>query len=81
MSLVCAVERTSRASRTVSSDCVSLDRVARHALHRRAVALSPGCRMRPGESESDSGYLAGRKATWIWAAIPGALKLKTSLVL
>jgi hypothetical protein len=43
--------------------------------------LSPGCRMQPRDSESNRGYLAGRKATWIWIATPGALKPSTSLVL
>jgi len=46
-----------------------------------SAALSPGRQMRPGESESNSGYLAGRKATWIWTATPGAEKPSTSLVL
>ncbi len=46
-----------------------------------SAALSPGCRMRPRESESNSGYLAGRKATWIWTATPGAVKPSTSPVL
>jgi hypothetical protein len=28
---------------------------------------------------SNSGYLAGRKETWIWTATPGALKPRMSL--
>jgi hypothetical protein len=55
---------------------------ARHAAPPASAALPLGCRMQPGESEVNSGYLAGRKATWIWMATPGgALKPSTSVVL
>jgi hypothetical protein len=33
----------------------------------------------PGIGESDCGYLAGRKETWIWMATPGAEKPRMSL--
>ena len=35
-------------------------------------ALSLGCQVQPRESESNSGYFAGRKATWIMKATPAA---------
>jgi hypothetical protein len=35
----------------------------------------------PGVHLSGAGYFAGRNATWIWAATPGAVKPKMSLVL
>jgi hypothetical protein len=49
VSLVCAVQRISRASRTVSGDCVGLGTVARHAPHQRAAALSRAAGCSPGE--------------------------------
>jgi hypothetical protein len=57
------------------------DRQEREADEARWRRSSLGCRMQPREGELSSGYLAGRKATWIWTATPGALKPSTSLVL
>jgi hypothetical protein len=42
--------------------------------------IVPGLPNAAQESESNSGYLAGRNATWIWMATPGALKPRMSLL-
>jgi hypothetical protein len=42
---------------------------------------SPALGLDPEWERARQGYVAGRNATWIWKATPGAVKPNTSLVL
>ena len=41
----------------------------------------PGPPKTTRESDSDSSYLAGRKAIWTWIATPGGLELQAAVLL